>query len=457
MDFAPESVVSRPYDHRRCVTPYLNPPVNQQNFSFLTSLRNLTGVRSVKSDFLGKPTVMLGTDDIIAAVRRHFCLFSQSPAGDYSVKVLGVNVNSQSKPLIFSFFSGAGFLDLGFESAGFEIGYVNEIHQPFIEAYKHSRKKLGLEEPLFGYFSEDIEKCLIGPEASKLTDFIRVARQSRIVGFIGGPPCPDFSVAGKNRGQHGENGKLSKTYVDLICKQNPDFFIFENVKGLYRTARHREFFEGLKRKLKRAGYKCTEKLINAIEYGAPQDRERIILLGVLHKSVAVDPSVFGWTKYATFPGRSAFAFDWPQAEPVTKVRMQPSSIPEQLTVQHWFLKNDVERHPNSIHQFTPRAGLERFKTVDEGDDSKKSYKRLHRWRYSPTAAYGNNEVHIHPWLPRRISVAEALAIQSLPKGFELPPTMTLSNMFKTVGNGVPYLAALSIARSVMDLLKKGGK
>jgi DNA (cytosine-5)-methyltransferase 1 len=96
----------------------------------------------------------------------------------------------------------------------------------------------------------------------------------------------------------------------------------------------------------------------------------------------------------------------------------------------------------------PRAGLARFLSVDEGDDSKKSYKRLHRWRYSPTAAYGNNEVHLHPYEPRRINVAEALAIQSLPADFELPPTMTLSNMFKTVGNGVPYLAALGLANSI---------
>ena len=65
---------------------------------------------------------------------------------------------------------------------------------------------------------------------------------------------------------------------------------------------------------------------------------------------------------------------------------------------------------------------------------------MHRWRYSPTAAYGNNEVHIHPYKPRRISVAEALAIQSLPAIFELPETMTLSDMFKSIGNGVPFLA-----------------
>ncbi|MBE9201384.1 DNA cytosine methyltransferase [Nodularia sp. LEGE 06071] len=57
----------------------------------------------------------------------------------------------------------------------------------------------------------------------------------------------------------------------------------------------------------------------------------------------------------------------------------------------------------------------RFTAIDEGDVSNKSFKRPHRWRYSPTACYGNNEVHLHPYQVRRISVAEALAIQSLPK------------------------------------------
>ncbi len=364
---------------------------------------------------------------------------------------------NSDKPIIFSFFSGAGFLDLGFENAGFEIGYVNEIHPPFLAAYKYARLKLGIDDPTFGYFSGDIEECLNGEEGAKVTKFINELRNERLIGFIGGPPCPDFSVAGKNRGQFGENGKLSRTYVDLICKQKPDFFIFENVKGLYRTARHREFFEGLKRKLKRTGYKCTERLINSIEYGAPQDRERIILLGVLDKRLKIDPAQFEWTKFAPYPDKTAFAFEWPTAQALSKNRKRPEALPQQLTVQYWFDKLEVEKHPNSIHQFKPRAGLERFLTVDEGDDSKKSYKRLHRWRYSPTAAYGNNEVHIHPWLPRRISVAEALAIQSLPKDFELPPTMTLSNMFKAVGNGVPYLAAIGIAKSLMDLIKGKSK
>ena len=89
---------------------------------------------------------------------------------------------------------------------------------------------------------------------------------------------------------------------------------------------------------------------------------------------------------------------------------------------------------------------------DEGDNEKKCYKRLHRWRYSPTAAYGNNEVHIHPFLPRRISVAEALAIQSLPASFVIPEDITLTDAFKTIGNGVPYLAAKGIALNIYDYI-----
>jgi DNA (cytosine-5)-methyltransferase 1 len=82
---------------------------------------------------------------------------------------------------------------------------------------------------------------------------------------------------------------------------------------------------------------------------------------------------------------------------------------------------------------------------------------LHRYRYSPTAAYGNNEVHIHPTEPRRISVAEALAIQTLPAEYELPGDMTLSAMFKLVGNGVPYIAAKGIAEMICGLLPRAFK
>lgn len=94
-----------------------------------------------------------------------------------------------------------------------------------------------------------------------------------------------------------------------------------------------------------------------------------------------------------------------------------------------------------------------MQTIYEGDVSKKSYKRLHRWRYSPTVAYGNNEVHLHPYKERRLSAAEAMALQSLPKEFELPTEMTLTDKFKTIGNGVPYVLASGVAKTILDFME----
>jgi DNA (cytosine-5)-methyltransferase 1 len=358
---------------------------------------------------------------------------------------------------IFSFFSGAGFLDLGFEDEGFDVVYVNEFNKPFLRAYKYARNHIGKSDPVYGYYPDSITDFYNLEMNATLAGFVVQAKQDSLIGFIGGPPCPDFSIGGKNRGKHGENGKLSQTYVDLITHHKPDFFLFENVKGLYRTAKHRVFYDSLKRQLNRSGYKLTERVVNAIEYGAPQDRERIILLGFRDSIIPKGkPLKFPWEKHILHKAEDIFSLNWVTANPFESdsILPCPEGIIEELTVEHWFKKNEVTDHANAMNHFQPRAGLNRFLTVSEGDDSKKSFKRLHRWRYSPTAAYGNNEVHLHPYKARRISAAEALAIQSLPKDFILPLDMTLSDMFKTIGNGVPFLAAKSIARSLNSFLEE---
>ncbi len=249
--------------------------------------------------------------------------------------------------------------------------------------------------------------------------------------------------------------------VSLICQTQPDFFLFENVKGLYRTAKHREFFEHLKECLSNAGYVMTEQLVNSIEFGAPQDRDRIILIGfrkdvadTLHLPYADNKLLeFDWDKNKPY-SQNVLSLPWPKTTPYkenSKTNPPEGIIPE-LTVQYWWEKNDVLNHPNASMYFQPKAGLYRFQSKDEGDTEKKCYKRLHRWRYSPTVAYGNNEVHIHPYKPRRISVAEALALQSLPKEFELPTSMTLTDAFKTIGNGVPFMLALGVAKNIVDYI-----
>lgn len=367
---------------------------------------------------------------------------------------------------IFSFFAGAGFLDLGFEmTRHFKTVYVNEFHKPFNDVYKYAREKMGIESPGYGHHVEDISNLLKKARLTELKKEVKETRQAyRLVGFIGGPPCPDFSVAGKNRGKEGENGRLSGTYAELICKVKPDFFLFENVKGLYRTAKHREFFEHLKNEFRKAGYALTEQLINALEFGAPQDRERIILIG-FHKSVFTKLGIkvkggilegFDWDKNKFCKMPEIADVSWPDRNPyIENGKLKcPGNIKKELTVEYWFRKNKVNKHANNGMFFQPKAALTRFQTVEEGDDKKKCYKRLHRWRYSPTAAYGNNEVHIHPYHARRISVSEALAVQSLPKEFELPMSVTLTDAFKCIGNGVPFLAAKGIALNIYDFITR---
>lgn len=361
---------------------------------------------------------------------------------------------------LFSFFSGSGFLDLGFELNGFSIELVNEFSPAFIKAYKYSRLQMGLAVPKYGYSNIDINEYL-DKRTTELHGYIADARKGNcLIGFIGGPPCPDFSVAGKQRGRNGDNGKLSLSYVRLIIQQQPDFFFFENVKGLWKTAKHREYYEELKTMLHKGGYYTTERLTNSIEFGAPQDRDRILLFGMSKKlfpKCTEDPLLnFPWEKYTVYSLPEIKRIPWPTTTSFSEnsITQCPADVPKELTVQYWFDKNDVENHPNAQDCFVPRSGITKMLSVDEGDDSKKSYKRLHRWRYSPTVAYGNNEVHLHPYKARRLTVAEALALQSLPKNFSLPPEMSLTDKFKTTGNGVPFLLSSGIAKTISEFIRE---
>lgn len=361
---------------------------------------------------------------------------------------------------IFSFFAGSGFLDLGFEKTGFSIKFVNEFLPTFMNAYRFSRKEMKFDLPEFGYQNNDINDFLISRQ-KELKDYVQLSKKECLTGFIGGPPCPDFSIAGKNKGREGDNGKLSLSYVTSIVTFLPDFFLFENVKGLWKTDRHRKYFEELKNILHQAGYCTTERLTNALEFGAPQDRDRILLFGIRKKYLGskdaktFSVSIFPWESKLIYSLSDIQHQKWPTETPFKKDHFlaQPKNIIPELTVEYWFRKNDVLNHPNGNDFLQPKAGLPKMQTIPEGDVSKKCYKRLHRWRYSPTAAYGNNEVHLHPYKERRLSVAETLAIQSLPKEFALPPEMTLTAKFKTVGNGVPYLMGKGVAETILEFLE----
>ncbi|WP_421917988.1 DNA cytosine methyltransferase [Marinifilum sp.] len=371
---------------------------------------------------------------------------------------------------IISLFSGGGFLDLGFINNGFKIERAHEIHEPFIDAYNAS---------LNSYF-EKSENFFVKSKISFHNPITQAADLSSaniqnelrnefhgISGIIGGPPCQDFSIGGSNLGMDGERGKLIFAYSNIVNKVRPSFIFFENVEGLIKTRRHKIGFDSLLRRLKSYGYCVWYKVLNSLEYGIPQDRPRIALVGFKREIVEIleangyrrkirddyysDQLVFRFPKGNLIEPKSLI---WPKKWKFGSdiIEDEIELIPKEyrcLFVEEVFksIKND---DPNQNEHFIPKSN--KFQFIEEGDTNRKSFKRLHRYRFSPTVAYGNNEVHLHPTLPRRLSVREALRLQSVPDEYVLPSSVPLTHKFKLIGNGVPVRKAELIAREIRRTL-----
>jgi len=112
----------------------------------------------------------------------------------------------------------------------------------------------------------------------------------------------------------------------------------------------------------------------------------------------------------------------------------------------------MSKTPNSKEYFNLYVDEIELKKIAEGETNRPSFKRLHRFKYSPTACYGNNEVHLHPYKNRRLSVRETLRIQGVEDTYVLPPELPLSKKFKMIGNGVPVPLAEAVANSMKDFL-----
>ena len=172
--------------------------------------------------------------------------------------------------------------DMGFEQAGFDVVWTNEVNPVFAKMYAYGmsgwRKSLVKDAtPTAVTNTKDIQR-LFAPEI--LAQAFPSETAPPFFGTIGGPPCSDFCSGGKNLGGEGVNGRLTKIYVDRICSIMPAFFVLENVPGLYRTHRHRKFLKKLEKKLASKGYCLDLKILSALEMGVPQDRERLIIVGI---------------------------------------------------------------------------------------------------------------------------------------------------------------------------------
>lgn len=159
---------------------------------------------------------------------------------------------------VISLFSGAGGLDLGFEKAGFEIAMANEYDKTIWDTYEKNHKA-----PLI---KGDIRNI-------KESDF-----PSDIDGIIGGPPCQSWSEAGSLRGINDSRGQLFFDYIRILKDKKTKFFLAENVSGMLAN-RHSEAVQNILGMFNECGYNVSVTLVNASDYGVPQDRKRVFYIG----------------------------------------------------------------------------------------------------------------------------------------------------------------------------------
>jgi DNA (cytosine-5)-methyltransferase 1 len=184
------------------------------------------------------------------------------------------NKNSEAKPKIISLFSGAGGMDIGFEKAGFEVAVAVELDPTCCQTLRKNRPNTPVIEA-------DISKL-------KTSEILKIAGLNVLeTGLvIGGPPCQSFSLAGKRLGMNEPRGRLVLEFIRIVRESLPVAFVMENVKGMANWHKG-EALNAIKEALKEpvlfegVNYKYTiqHKILNAVNFGVPQHRERIFLVG----------------------------------------------------------------------------------------------------------------------------------------------------------------------------------
>ena len=170
------------------------------------------------------------------------------------------SVNKNSLRMI-DLFCGAGGLSLGFTQEGFVTALANDIQECCVDTYAHNHPETPRDHIILG----DIKN--VADNIENLVD----TKSIDIV--VGGPPCQGFSMANRQRLIDDPRNHLYKNYVEIVKKIQPKFFVMENVKGMLSVA------EQVKDDFRNIGYSVECHILNAKDYGVPQNRERLIYIG----------------------------------------------------------------------------------------------------------------------------------------------------------------------------------
>ena len=320
---------------------------------------------------------------------------------------------------VVSFFAGCGGLDLGFEQAGFRVVWANEFEPSVHATYQKNHTTTVLcKDDINTIDPNDIPDC---------------------DGFIGGPPCQSWSVAGKQQGLDDKRGQLFITYIGMIKAKMPKFFVIENVKGLL-DEKFKDVFDDFLFQLDEIGYDVKYRLLDAVDYEVPQNRERVFLVGFRH-DLGID-------------------YHFPQP-----------SVQKTLTLEDAL--KDITIHPKPCDENDKMTNSNSYYSGKFSEFYYRANRRRNWDKPSFTIHATGYNIPLHPSSPsmiyhgyedwsfikekfgkyRRLTVRECARIQTFPDSFEIECDNIL-DAYKMIGNAVPVRMAEILATSISEALEK---
>jgi DNA (cytosine-5)-methyltransferase 1 len=326
-----------------------------------------------------------------------------------------------------SLFSGAGGLDLGFEQEGFEPVIAYDKKSSAVCTYNHNRNRNIAKVADLGTMSGQDIICDL--ESTGITE--------KPCGVVGGPPCQYFSNGNKAARESDDPRrtlpiKYAEILRELNIKYELDFFILENVDGLAQP-RHKEDFSKILEMFDKAGFYVANTVLNAYDYGVPQIRRRLFLIG--------------WNKNKYHKGSYSFPSGFPCGISVID---KIGGLPEPVFYKRNLDPSTFPVHPN---HWTMRPLSKKFGKPLPSDMKRytRSFRRLDWNKPSDTVAYGHNEIHIHPSGHRRLSIYEAMLLQGFPQSADdFTLIGCLSDQVSLISDAVPPPLAAALAHSIKE-------
>lgn len=317
-------------------------------------------------------------------------------------------------PLGIELFAGCGGMSTGFLDAGLRVAAGFEIDARAVDAYNYNhnyRNGTG--------FISDLSRAtgaeLLSRANLEGVDFV-----------IGGPPCQPFSIAGKRQGKHDTRADLVGHFIRLVGELNPSAFLLENVPNLASIS-NGEFLKETKERLRSLGYTVEHSIISAADFGVPQNRKRLVVLGIKG------------TGPAYFPAPTHGAVEMPYVSAAMAIGDLPDAGE--------FGETGIYNHEPTVHSADM---ISRFNALEPGKRERGSFHdRLHPDRPSYTLRAGSGNFSplrpVHYKYNRVLTVRESARLQGFSDDFLWPDRIPRLQQYRQVGNAVPPPMAGALA------------